>query len=140
MHVNPINWMLLALTTLFHLTPLWIPHECFYTILDPYPMVVMTATGISFLWHLTNEEGPMLELLDLTFACIWVFLDILYAYTFHSVEELVQVIYLNLVVAIIYRVHEAIKIERTAYIYNYSIWHLLSATKCVAIAFLLRCN
>jgi hypothetical protein len=132
--------MLLPLSTLFHVGPLWIPHECFYSVLDPYPKVVLVATTLSFLWHLTGEQVPLLTVLDYTFAFLWAALDITYAYTFHDLETIIQVVYLNLVVAIIHRVHESIRTQRTAYIYNHSLWHLLSATKCMAVALLLRCR
>jgi len=132
--------MLLPLTTLFHVGPLWIPHKCFYSVLDPYPKVVLVATTLSFLWHLTGEQVALLTALDYTFAFLWAALDITYAYTFHDLETIIQVVYLNLVVAIIHRVHESIRTQRTAYMYNHSLWHLLSATKCMAVALLLRCR
>ena len=132
--------MLLPLTTLFHLGPLWIPHECFQSFLDPYPNIVMAATITSFLWHLTGEKVRLLTVLDYTFAFLWAVLDVLYAYTFHDLETIVQVLYLNLVVAIIHRAHEFIKTDRECYVYNHSLWHLLSTTKCLAVALLLRCQ
>jgi len=132
--------MLLSLTTLFQLGPLWIPHECFYSVLDPYPQVVMIATILSFLWHLTGERAPVLMALNYTFAGIWAMLDITYAYTFHDLETIIQVVYLNLVVATIHRLHESIRTQRAAYVYNHSLLHLLSTTKCMAVALLLRCH
>jgi hypothetical protein len=134
--------MWLPLTTLFHLGPLWIPHKCMYTPLDPYPTVVLVATTLSFLWHLTGEQVPILTALDYTFAFLWALLDVTYAYTFHDLKTIVQVVYLNLVIATIHRVHESIRIQRqrTAYVYNHSLWHLLSATKCMAVALLLQCH
>ena len=132
--------MWLPLTTLFHFGPLWVPHECFQSSLDPYPKVVMAATIMSFLWHLTGEKVPILTVLDYTFASLWCVCDILYASIFQDGETIVQVIYLNLVVATIHRAYESIKTDRETYVYNHSLWHLLSATKCMAIAFLLRCR
>jgi hypothetical protein len=132
--------MSLPLTTLFHLGPLWVPHECFQSSLDPYPKIVMAATTISFLWHLTGEKVRILTALNYTCAFLWAVLDILYAYTFHDLETIVQVLYLNLVVAIIHRAHEFIKTDRECYVYNHSLWHLLSTTKCLAVALLLRCQ
>ena len=132
--------MLLSLTTLFHVGPVWIPHECFYSSLDPYPKVVMAATITSFLWHLTGEKVPILTALDYTFAFLWALLDTLYASTFQDGETIIQVLYLNLVVAIIHRYHESTKTDRESYVYNHSLWHLLSATKCLAVAFLLKCR
>jgi hypothetical protein len=100
----------------------------------------MAATAISFLWHLTGEKVRILTALDYTCAFLWAVLDILYAYTFHDLETIVQVLYLNLVVAIIHRAHEFIKTDRECYVYNHSLWHLLSTTKCLAVALLLRCQ
>jgi hypothetical protein len=130
----------LPLTTLFHFGALAFPHHCMYTVLDPYPPVVLLATSISFLWHLTGESIPLLTVLDTTFACLWAALDVIYAYAFHDFEITVQVVYLNMVIATIHRLHESIRTDREAYIYHHSLWHLLSATKCVAVALLLRCH
>jgi len=103
-------------------------------------MVIMAATTLSFLWHLTRERAPVLMGLNYAVAGLWAILDITYAYTFHDLETIIQVIYLNLVVAAIHKVHESIRTHRTAYVYNHSLWHLLSATKCMAVALLLRCH
>lgn len=132
--------MLLPLTTLFHFGPLWVPHDCFQSPLDPYPKVVLAGTIMSFLWHLTGEKVRLLTALNYTCAFLWAVLDVLYAYTFHDGETIVQVLYLNLVMAIIHRYHESTKTDRECYVYNHSLWHLLSATKCLAVAFLLRCH
>jgi hypothetical protein len=132
--------MWLPLTTLFHVGPLWIPHECFQSPLDPYPKVVMAATIVSFVWHLTEEKVRILTALDYTCAFLWCICDILYAFAFHEMETIIQVLYLNLVVATIHRAHESMKTDRECYVYNHSLWHLLSATKCLAVALLLRCR
>jgi len=132
--------MWLPLTTLFHFGPLWVPHECFQSSLDPYPKVVVAATIASFVWHLTGEKVTVLTALDYTFASLWCICDILYAYAFHDGETIIQVLYLNLVIATIHRAYESMKTDRECYVYNHSLWHLLSATKCLAVAFLLRCR
>jgi hypothetical protein len=73
-------------------------------------------------------------------AFTWFLLDIVHAYTYHTWMVFVQVLYLNIVVAAIHSVYEATKnTDRNAYIIQYSLWHILSAAKCIAVASLLQC-
>jgi hypothetical protein len=132
--------MLLLGTTLFHLIPLWIPSQCLPSDIDPYPIVIVSATVFSCIWHYTEEKDPVLTALDMFFALLWFSLDLFHAIHYHSTAVLIQVIYLNLVVGLIHILYESMKQNRTQYIINHSLWHLLSASKCVAIATLLQCK
>ena len=132
--------MLLVGTTLFHLIPLWIPSQCLPSDVDPYPIVIVSATIFSCIWHYTEEKDPILTALDMFFAVLWFSLDLFHAVHYHSISVLIQVIYLNLIVGLIHILNESWKQNRTQYIINHSLWHLLSASKCVAIATLLQCR
>jgi hypothetical protein len=83
-----------------------------------------------------------LTIANMMLATIWGLLDILYAYKFHNWFVLMQVIYLNTVVTLIHIFYEKQKqtLNRRTYIINHSLWHVLSAAKCVAVALLLQCH
>jgi len=130
--------MWLLLTTQLHLLTLFVPPEC-ESQFDMYPPVIIVSTLASTLWHLTGEQVPWITALDMTFAMLWFLLDIIYAYGFHDFSVLVQVVYLNTAIAAIHITLEMYKENRRAYILNHSLWHILSAAKCLAIASLLRC-
>jgi hypothetical protein len=132
--------MFLELTTLLHLTTLLVPIQCVPVSKDIYPNIVTLATITSFAWHITDESFWPLTVADMMLATIWGLLDILYAYKFHNWFVLVQVIYLNTVIALIHRFYETHKLSRRTYIINHSLWHVLSAAKCVAVALLLQCH
>jgi hypothetical protein len=134
--------MFLELTSLLHLTTLLVPIQCVPVSKDIYPKIVILATITSCAWHSTHESVMALTVADMMLATIWGLLDILYAYKFHNWFVLVQVIYLNTVVALIHRFYETQKqtLNRRTYIINHSLWHILSAAKCVAVAFLLQCH
>jgi hypothetical protein len=134
--------MSLELTSLLHLTTLLVPIQCVPASKDIYPKIVILATITSCAWHSTHESVMALTVADMMLATIWGLLDILYAYKFHNWVVLVQVIYLNTVVALIHRFYETQtqKLSRRTYVINHSLWHVLSAAKCVAVALLLQCH
>ena len=99
----------------------------------------MSATVLSFMWHMTEEKDAVLGALDMTCAFLWALLDVFYAHTFHNWITVIQVVYLNIAIASIHWIHECARMDRSAYIFHHSLWHLLSATKCVAVALLLQC-
>ena len=134
--------MFLELTSLLHLTTLLVPIQCVPASKDIYPKIVILATITSCARHLSDESFMPLTIANTMLATIWGLLDILYAYKFHNWFVLVQVIYLNIVVALIHQFYETQKqtLNRRTYIVNHSLWHILSAAKCVAVAFLLQCH
>ena len=134
--------MFLELTSLLHLTTLLVPIQCVPVSKDIYPKIVILATITSCAWHSTHESVMPLTIANTMLATIWGLLDILYAYKFHNWFVLVQVIYLNTVIALIHRFYETQKqtLNRRTYIVNQSLWHILSAAKCVAVALLLQCH
>ena len=132
--------MLLLITTLFHLIPLWIPSQCLPSDVDPYPIVIVSATVFSCLWHYTEEKDLIFTALDYFFALLWFSLDIFHAIHYHDITVLIQVVYLNAVVGMIHRLYESMNQSRTQYILNHSLWHLLSVSKCIAVASLLQCK
>ena len=134
--------MLLELTSLLHLTTLLVPIQCVPASKDIYPNIVILATITSCVRHLSDESIMPLTIANMMLATIWSLLDILYAYKFHNWFVLIQVIYLNTVVTLIHIFYEKQKqtLNRRTYIINHSLWHVLSAAKCVAVALLLQCH
>jgi len=95
----------------------------------------------STLWHLTEEKVLWITSLDMTFAFTWFLLDIIHATTYHTWTTFIQVLYLNIAVAVIHMVYESTKnADRNAYIVHHSLWHVLSAAKCLAVASLIQCS
>jgi hypothetical protein len=136
-----MNRIWLLLTTQLHLATLFVPPECTESHFDIYPPVIIVSTVASSLWHLTGEQVPWITSLDMTFALVWFLLDMTYAYAFHTWMVFVQVLYLNCAVGIIHITLETYKQKDPhAYIVNHSLWHLLSAAKCLAVASLLHCQ
>jgi hypothetical protein len=145
--------MLLEATTLLHLSVLFFPTECYPPSSDPYPIVIIASTVLSVLWHLTNEEMPILTVLDMVFAAFWFGLDVHHATKFHNNYVLFQVIYLDIVVALIHILCELSKnqriryqehfqltfMDRDTYTIQHSIWHMLSVIKAIAVMSLLHC-
>jgi len=129
--------MLLQVTTLFHLVALKFPSHCLEQ--DPYPWILLSGTTLSFIWHMTEEQVALIGILDYIAALIWALTDILYAYMYHNWTTVLQVVYLNMAIASIHWIHEFARMNRDAYVLHHSLWHLLSATKCVAVALLLQC-
>jgi len=132
--------MFLYLTSLLHLLTLLVPNQCIPPTVDIYPNIVLLSTITSFAWHLSDESFMPITIADNLLSIIWCFLDLLYAYKFHSWFVLIQVLYLNTVVSLIHRIYEKHKLDRRTYIINHSLWHILSASKCVAVALLLQCH
>ena len=134
--------MFLELTSLLHLTTLLVPIQCVPVSKDIYPKIVILATITSCACHSTHESVMALTIANTMLATIWGLLDILYAYKFHNWFVLVQAIYLNTVVALIHRFYETQKqtLNRRTYVINHSLWQILSAAKCVAVALLLQCH
>jgi len=95
--------MFLELTSLLHLTTLLVPIQCVPASKDIYPKIVILATITSCARHLSDESFMPLTIANTMLATIWGLLDILYAYKFHNWFVLVQVIYLNIVVALIHQ-------------------------------------
>ena len=132
--------MLLETTSLLHLTTLLVPIQCVPVSKDIYPKIVILATITSYALHVSNESFIPFTVANFMLATIWFFLDLLYAYQFHNVFTVIQVLYLNTVVGLIYIIYEKQTLNRRTYIANHSLWHILSAAKCVAVALLLQCH
>jgi len=95
----------------------------------------------SSLWHFTGKEVLWITTLDMALALSWFLFDILYALAYHTWITFIQVLYLNIVVAVIHMIYESTKnTDRNTYIVHHSLWHILSAAKCLAVASLIQCS
>ena len=93
-----------------------------------YRIMIITSTTFSVLWHWYNEEEGLILLLDYFFALIWLLYEIRYSLKNNELFE--RTILLN---SLILYLNLQIKYNEY-YIYNHSIWHLLSALKSYYLA------
>lgn len=118
-------WHPLILTTLLHLVAIrYSPHQ-------DYSVIIILSTALSVAWHLYEEPGNWLELADYTMAAIWLMYDILMGV---STRYKSQIVLLNMAVMILNRVSQFTGHYETVH----SFWHLVSAGKALAVAWLLQ--
>lgn len=112
-----------AITTLAHLYALHVSPDSHYS------MIIITNTGLSFLWHSTEEQSLFLAVLDHSLALYWALTDLTYGYrTGHFFEAFVlNVLVFTLDVLTVYK-------DRFSYELWHSAWHLVSALKVFVLA------
>jgi hypothetical protein len=114
---------LTALTTLAHLYALQVSPSFAYS------TVLITNTGVSFLWHLAEEQNRFLALFDYGLVLIWGFMDLSYGYrTGFFFEAFVS----NFFVCILDML--TVYQDRISYEVWHSAWHLVSAYKVFVLA------
>jgi hypothetical protein len=114
---------LTALTTLAHLYALQVSPTLFYSGL------IVTNTGLSFLWHVTEEQNILLALLDHGVALVWGLTDLSYGY---SSGCLFEAFALNFGIVLFEIATQTT--NRNSYERWHSVWHLVSACKVFALA------
>jgi hypothetical protein len=125
----------LVLSTLPHFLTLLVPLNCGGGIHSPYPWVILVSSTLSVLWHLDAEHRRFCAL-DILFAGLWGTYDILLSAMTGNFNIVLTVGFLNFSICILsHHIHK----NQRSYVWNHSIWHLLSAAKCIAVAQLLRC-
>ena len=65
---------LTAITTLAHLYALQVSPSFTYS------SILITNTGLSFLWHMTDEQNVLIAILDHSVALAWALTDLSYGY------------------------------------------------------------
>ncbi len=118
-----------ALTTLAHLYSLQVSPNPFYSTL------ILSNTGVSFLWHLVEEQNTPLAILDYGIAMVWGFTDLSYGYHSGYFREAFAlnffVFFMDMMSAYT---------DRDSYVMWHSAWHLVSALKTFVLASLFRGN
>jgi hypothetical protein len=94
-----------------------------------YLNTILYATTISILWHFFNETS-MLVYLDYGLAIVWFFQDILWSLLLSKPS----IIYLNIVIFIL---HFLVRYTGDYLLYH-SIWHGISAIKCIYISYIIK--
>ena len=126
----------LVLSTIPHFLTLLVPLHCDGPLYAPYPWIVLISSTLSVLWHLDAERRRYCAL-DILFAGLWGSYDILLSGATGNLNIVFTVGFLNLsICALSHLIHK----HKRSYVWNHSIWHLLSATKCIAVAQLLQCS
>jgi len=90
-----------------------------------YVNIICLSTTTSIIWHYFN----ILLGLDYLLAGIWFCLDIIWGLLLNQP----QIIYLNLIIFLL----NIIITSMNNYVFYHSIWHVLSAIKCIYITYIL---
>ncbi len=114
---------LTALTTLAHLYSLQVSPSFAYS------SIILTNTGLSFLWHLTEEQNILIAFLDHGVAMVWALTDLSYGY--HT-GNLFEAFFLNFLIFILDGL--TVYKDRDSYELWHSAWHLVSACKVFVLA------
>ena len=120
---------LLIMTTLLH-------YCAIYPLLygkhnnNNYIIIIILGTSLSILYHI-DETNYYIFICDYIMALYWLLHDIVIAL---YIDKLFIIGTLNFIIFII----NIIVPYDNNYIYNHSIWHVLSAIKCIYIAIIIR--
>ena len=104
-------------TTLLHLTALSFPVSL------PYSSMIVLSTTLSVLWHAAGEPDGLLLWADYGVAGLWYLLDLWYAV---PLDAGAPVLLLSPLIAIL-----------NSFL-DHSLWHVLSASKAVYVAYLIH--
>jgi hypothetical protein len=120
---------LLVKTTFLHLGTLAV--VCPLTLKSGlYSLLVSSSTTASIFWHLKNEPHDWSFWLDYGLAGAWTLVDIGLAY---EKDVLRDVLLLQAIAIVTNKI-----VERSSnYNLYHSLWHILSACKCIAVAAML---
>jgi hypothetical protein len=91
-----------------------------------YALTIFLATTLGIIWHTFD----ILMVLDYIITGLWVLQDLYWSYRLKSND----IILLNLIVFIL----NLMTNFTNDYIYYHSIWHVISAIKCIYIAFKIK--
>jgi len=103
----------------------------YYRTYASYIHVIIMSTTFSILYHLYEESNDIITKIDYTFALLWLLYDIHFGYL---TDTLNRIIIANFIVFLI---HTQIQYNE-AYTMNHSMWHILSAYKCLYVSTLLE--
>ena len=125
----------LFITTSLHylaIIPLLLPYKKNYKILPffnrLYATTIFIGASLSLLYHYYHES-IIIMIVDYLFAGIWVILDILWEFLLN-----IKIIkYMNIGIFILNIIFN----NYNNYVYYHSIWHVLSAIKCVIVSSLI---
>ena len=94
-----------------------------------YLGIIFLATTTSIIWHSYNEPANFLLTLDYVFAVFWFILDYLWSKCIDQpiILELNIHILLMHIISMFYSNYGAV----------HSVWHIMSATKCVYVSYLI---
>lgn len=112
-----------AITTLAHLYALQVSPSF------QYSAIIITNTGLSFLWHCAEEQNILLAIFDHGLAILWGLTDLSYGY---STGYFYPAFVLNFLVFILDGL--TVYTDRDSYELWHSAWHLVSAYKVFVLA------
>jgi hypothetical protein len=115
-----------------------LPHfiACYFAIKVSYQYATIIALSsiMSVIWHLNKEpKWNLLFYLDYGFALLWLIYDIMYIIYIKNLYISISIIVLNKISIITNLIH----MEGISYDITHTIWHLLSSTKGILIAYMI---
>jgi hypothetical protein len=126
--------MYLILSTLPHFYSILpvIPYYRTYTF--GYIHCILVSTTFSILYHVYQESNPIITALDYFFAFLWFVYDIYMGYMYtnalHTILGLNTIVFLS-------NIHIPYDTSYTLY---HSVWHLMSASKCILVSYIIERN
>ena len=133
----------IILTTLPHFLSIGLVANCisptYPGIYIGYSAVIGCSSVLSVLWHRQHEPYSILFWLDYAFAGIWTIYDCILAGLLKSSYILAIVCILNIITIILNQlVDNLARKEIVQYDTGHSMWHLISVSKTILVAYLVR--
>ena len=124
-----------ALTHIYAIAPFIIYGRSYDPLYILYCMIILNASIVSGLWHIHGEPPGFLKYLDYAMAMIWFAMDGYISFTRCDSDTSMIILRLNNGIGIL---HLFIASRQSPnYKVMHSMWHLLSATKCVMVSYLI---
>ena len=101
-----------------------------------YSTIIFLSSSFSVIWHFFNQPRNILFYLDYTFAFLWFLTELILAFISKDLFLVIVVILLNILVVL----SNKIKLSYMSYDTIHSIWHIISASKGILVAYLINKN
>ena len=121
--------MILPLTTLFHFLAVIPPLATTHPFRHAYSAIIATTTILSAVWHLKGQPEGVYQYLDYSFTTIWFFYDMGLMSHLPNLDQL-SIIAANI---FIMSLHELCSYPENYAVYH-SLWHIVSAIKCLYVS------
>jgi hypothetical protein len=132
-HILIKNMNLLILTTLPHflsvlpLVPFYLYKEIFW-----YVNLIIISTILSIIYHIPYpKNNKFITFIDHFFALLWFLFDLYIGYSI-SKTAFIKILMSN---TASFFIHQKIDVEN--YYFLHSIWHLINATKCCYVSYVI---
>ena len=126
--------MYLVISTLPHFYSILPIIKYYRTHTFGYTNIIVISSISSILYHIYKETNHTFTIIDYTCAIIWFLYDIYMGCNYTNKSTICKILLGNFIVFFI-----NIQIPyNNNYILNHSLWHILSASKCYYVSFILQ--